>query len=469
MSGKIAKIKLGNTIFSVSDNRLDKYENGFSAASAGTMPSKKADGTIEWKSIVIPQTSWGNITGTLSNQTDLFNALSSKANSSHTHTKSEITDFSHNHDERYYTEDEIDSKLNSKLNSSLKGANNGIAELDSTGKVPSSQLPSYVDDVLEFNSQSNFPSTGEAGKIYIAKDTNKTYRWSGTNYIEISSSLALGETSSTAYRGDRGKIAYDHSQATHAPTNAEANQNAFSNITVGSTTIAADSKTDTFTLAAGSNVTLTPDATNDKITITATDTTYSNKSAASGGTDVSLVTTGEKYTWNNKGTYSKPSSGIPKTDLASAVQTSLGKADSALQSHQDISGKENVSNKVTSWSSTPTDGHYPSEKLVKSALDGKAASSHTQAASTITGLATVATSGSYNDLSNKPTIPAAVTSATVSGWGFTKNAGTVTSVAVKLNGSVKGTITSSGTIDLGTVASTLTSTVTNETLTLALS
>ena len=297
---------------------------------------------------MIPQTSWGNITGTLSNQADLFNALSGKANSSHTHTKSEITDFSHNHDERYYTESEIDSKLNSKLNSSLKGANNGIAELDSTGKVPSSQLPSYVDDVLEFNSQSNFPSTGETGKIYIAKDTNKTYRWSGTNYVEISTSLALGETSSTAYRGDRGKIAYDHSQVTHAPTNAEANQNAFSNITVGSTTIAADSKTDTFTLAAGSNVTLTPDTTNDKITITATDTTYSSKSAASGGTDISLVTTGEKYTWNNKGTYSKPSSGIPKTDLASAVQTSLGKADTALQNHQDISGKENVSNKVNS-------------------------------------------------------------------------------------------------------------------------
>lgn len=62
-----------------------------------------------------------------------------------------------------------------------------------------------------------------------------------------------------------------------------------------------------------------------------TDTTYESKSAASGGTAVSLVTTGEKYTWNNKGTYSKPSGGIPKTDLASAVQTSLGKADSAIQ------------------------------------------------------------------------------------------------------------------------------------------
>ena len=67
------------------------------------------------------------------------------------------------------------------------------------------------------------------------------------------------------------------------------------------------------------------------------------------------------------------------------------------------------------------------------------------------GYATVATSGSYNDLSNKPTIPAAVTESTVSGWGFTKNTGTVTSVAVKMNGETKGTVTSSGTIDLGTV------------------
>lgn len=95
-----------------------------------------------------------------------------------------------------------------------KGAANGVAELDSTGKVPSSQLPSFVDDVLEYDKQSSFPTTGEAGKIYIAQDTNKTYRWSGSAYVEISASLALGETSSTAYRGDRGKTAYEHSQLT---------------------------------------------------------------------------------------------------------------------------------------------------------------------------------------------------------------------------------------------------------------
>ena len=100
------------------------------------------------------------------------------------------------------------------------GAASGVATLDSNGKVPSSQLPSYVDDVLEYASSSNFPATGETGKIYVAQDTNKTYRWSGSAYVVISETLALGETSSTAYRGDRGKTAYDHSQSTHARTDA---------------------------------------------------------------------------------------------------------------------------------------------------------------------------------------------------------------------------------------------------------
>lgn len=106
------------------------------------------------------------------------------------------------------------------LNANLKGAANGLAELDASGTVPSSQLPSYVDDVLEYDSSGLFPATGESGKIYIDKTYNKTYRWSGTQYSEISASIALGETSNTAYRGDRGKIAYDHSQVAHAPSNA---------------------------------------------------------------------------------------------------------------------------------------------------------------------------------------------------------------------------------------------------------
>lgn len=92
---------------------------------------------------------------------------------------------------------------------SEKGAANGVAELDQNGKVPAGQLPSYVDDVVEYNSLNDFPETGESGKIYVAKDTNVTYRWSGSTYVVIGTDLALGETSTTAYRGDRGKAAYD--------------------------------------------------------------------------------------------------------------------------------------------------------------------------------------------------------------------------------------------------------------------
>lgn len=114
----------------------------------------------------------------------------------------------------------------------LKGANNGVAELDSTGKVPSNQLPAFVDDVVEgylsggkFYKESSHTTaiTGEAGKIYVDLTSLKTYRWSGTAYVVISETIALGETSTTAYRGDRGKTAYEHSQAAHAPSNAERN------------------------------------------------------------------------------------------------------------------------------------------------------------------------------------------------------------------------------------------------------
>ena len=81
--------------------------------------------------------------------------------------------------------------------------NIGAAELLG-GKIPSSQLPSYVDDVLEYTSRSAFPATGESGKIYVTLDANLTYRWTGSTYVEISQSLALGETAQTAFPGDRG-------------------------------------------------------------------------------------------------------------------------------------------------------------------------------------------------------------------------------------------------------------------------
>ena len=115
---------------------------------------------------------------------------------------------------------------------SEKGADNGVAQLDENGKIPSTQLPSYVDEIIEgyyYNGKfyeenthvTEIPAT--SGKIYIDLVSEKTYRWGGSEYVEISESLALGETSTTAYRGDRGKIAYDHSQTQHAPASAQEN------------------------------------------------------------------------------------------------------------------------------------------------------------------------------------------------------------------------------------------------------
>lgn len=130
--------------------------------------------------------------------TELTANLDEKADSSHKHTIADISDLD-------------------------KGSPNGVAELDSTGKVPTSQLPSFVDDVIEgylsngkFYNDSAYTTeiVGESGKIYLDISSNKTYRWSGTTFVLISETISLGETSSTAYRGDRGKIAYDHSQLT---------------------------------------------------------------------------------------------------------------------------------------------------------------------------------------------------------------------------------------------------------------
>lgn len=106
---------------------------------------------------------------------------------------------------------EVSNQLNGFI--ATKGQPNGFASLDGKGLIPSSQLPAYVDDVIEVATFDELPEVGEAGKIYVTLDTNLTYRWSGTRYIEISQSLALGETSSTAYAGDKGKYLKDVSDS----------------------------------------------------------------------------------------------------------------------------------------------------------------------------------------------------------------------------------------------------------------
>ena len=103
--------------------------------------------------------------------------------------------------------------------SAHKGVANGLAELDASGKVPLLQLPGFVDEIIEYDNLTILESTDpqEVDKIYLAIDTGVMYRYSGTpgSYAEVSSSIALGTTSATAYRGDRGLVAYDHSQSSH--------------------------------------------------------------------------------------------------------------------------------------------------------------------------------------------------------------------------------------------------------------
>ena len=197
----------------------------------------------------------------------------------------------HNHDSRYYTEHEVDEKLFKKANTSdipyvpskvsefendskyvtneemrsyaqpsgnyveryelgFAAYSNSYNDLFDTpyipfktsdltndsdfvslenGRIPSTVLPSSVDDVVEgylnngkFYSESSYDTeiVAEGSKIYVDLNTDKTYRWSGNSFVVISETIALGETSSTAYRGDRGRDAYNHSKSTHARTDA---------------------------------------------------------------------------------------------------------------------------------------------------------------------------------------------------------------------------------------------------------
>lgn len=149
----------------------------------------------------------------------------------HKHTRADITDFAHTHDDRYYQKSEVDGKLRGKAASSHTHAAADITSVNAsaiTGTIAAANLPSFVDDVLEgyYGSDGVFYQhhdtstgkysdayTGETGKIYVNLNDNKTYRWSGSAYVVISETIALGETASTAYRGDRGAAAYNHAAA----------------------------------------------------------------------------------------------------------------------------------------------------------------------------------------------------------------------------------------------------------------
>ena len=425
-----------------------------------------------------------------------------------------------------YTKEELNAKFEEcnenieTIINSLKGSNNGLASLDSTGKVPASQLPSYVDDVLEYNNRSGFPGTGESGKIYIAKDTNLTYRWSGSTYVEISQSLALGETSSTAYPGNKGKqnadnIASLQTKTTNIDNYTVNGKKISTNPTINkgdvglgnvnntsdankpiSTATQSALKQKQNTLVSGTNIkTLNGQSLlgSGNITIqegissiaaatsgniggikigyaengknypveldggnkayvnvpwTDTNTTYNNATTSTAGlmsaadkTKLEGIATGaNKYvhptTSGNKHIPAGGSSGQilrwasdgtaqwgndNNTTYSAATSSSNGLMSSTDKTKLD--GIASGANKTTVDSALSSSSTNPVQnKVINSALSGKANTSHTHIASQVTGLASVATSGSYNDLSNKPTIPSAYTlpAATTSKLGGVK-------------------------------------------------
>ena len=258
--------------------------------------------------------------------------------------------------------------------SSQKGVANGVAELDENGLVPSTQLPGYVDDVLEYDTKADFPAIGESGKIYIALDTNLTYRWSGTTYIEISPSLALGETSSTAYRGDRGKIAYDHSQLTsgnpHKVTKSEVGLGSVPNV-------ATNDQTPTFTVSS----ILTTLSSGEKLSvafgkiakaITDLISHIANKSNPHGVTkdQVGLGNVG-----NFKAVSTVANQGLTDTEKSNA-RSNIGAGTSSFSgNYNDLTNKPTIPTVDSELSTTST--NPVQNKLITTVLNNKSDISHT--------------------------------------------------------------------------------------------
>lgn len=220
------------------------------------------------------------------------------------------------------------SELNNKVQEFIdsKGAPNGLASLNESGIIPSAQLPSYVDDVIEVDTFSNLPGTGESGKIYIVQDTNLTYRWSGTGYVEISKSLALGETSSTAYPGDKGKATTDKLNKTS------------DKVVVGPTTV--NPSTDKIVLKYQTHFTSTNSDSEDSHTINAATTSQaglmssSDKTKLDGLKDQAGITSDIDAVQTNLETHINNKSNPHEVDKA---QVGLGNVDNTSDANKPIS------------------------------------------------------------------------------------------------------------------------------------
>lgn len=510
----VTKLKLNGT-----ELDLSKYALASSLSSYATTTAlsnlqqglETGDIVVEEANIATKATQDGNgnnIANTYATKTDL-NSYLTTTNASNTYlTKTSASS-------TYLTKTDASStyatksSLSSYIPTSKLAVANGVATLDSTGKVLSSQLPSYVDDIIEGyvgnqgaafyeDSALSKPITLETGKIYVDLSNNRTFRWSGTVLTEISASLALGLTSSTAYSGAKGKANAD---------NIAILQGYFTNGKAKTADVADYAKMD----EDGNVIADTYALKNDipaKVSELENDTgfitTYTNTKNTAGTTNkvsTKMFLVGATSQAANPQTFSNVNVYIGTDNCLYSNGTKV------LTSHQSLSNYSTLANTIkdlsisgktitytkgdgTTGTLTTQDTTYtalknPNAVTIKagtetvSSYDGSSAKTFTIAASSTAGAFTISDgtttktiqlagkftdnnttyeskaaasggtavslvttgekyiwnnkssfSGNYNDLTNKPTIPSAVTEATVSGWGFTKNAGTVTSVKV---------------------------------------
>lgn len=283
--------------------------------------------------------SLSNLTSFFNNLKGLFatkTELSTKSDKSHTHVISDVSG--------------LQSTLNNKAESSHGihvSFSATIPVMDGTASVGSASTVARSDHKHPID-------TSRAAKTDLDTHTSNT------------------STHITSTERTNWNAGYAHSQTAHAPSNAEKNQNAFSNVKIGTTTIAADNTTDTLTLVAGSNITLTPDANGDSVTISAKDTTYSLSSFGVTATASEL---------NKLDGVTATATEINYVDgVTSNIQTQLD--NKAAKSHT-----HTVAN-ISDLTATATELNYMDgvASNVQTQLDGKAASGHTHSIADVSSL-----------------------------------------------------------------------------------
>lgn len=335
-------------------------------------------------------------------------------------------------------------------NAANKNAANGYAGLDSSGLVPSSILPSYVDDVLEYANLASFPGTGATGKIYVALDTNKTYRWSGSAYIEISASPgstdAVTEGSTNLYFTDAraraavsatGSLSYNSSTGVFSytqPTNVS-----------------------TFTNDSGY---ITSSALSPYLTSATAASTYAplTGTGTSGTWGISVTGTAANITATSNSTLTTLSAlSLPGSQVSGNISGNAANVTGTVAIANGGSGQTTAQTAMNAFAGAVTSGSYlrgNGTNVVMSTIqvaDVPTLNQNTTGtAANVTGTVAIANGGTgATTAANALTSLGAYPSSNPN--GYTSNTGTVTSVATG-TGLSGGPITSSGTISLANTA-----------------